>query len=304
MEEIYVEPEKCLDLRPSANGTGSRSSERRFHGALVLCLGLLSVCLLAFRIGFSVHSHGSSSRLAAELSAVKANLTERLNDSDHRVSLITADRDQLNISLITMTAELNRVQSLSKQNRDSLAAEFSAVKANLTERLKARDRQISSMSAERERLNASLIAKTEELNRIQSLSKQKKTCPTGWRKFSCSCYFLSSVSGSWERGRDDCRAKGADLVVIDSDEEQTFVSGLTQQSAWIGLNDREREGTWKWIDDSPLIKTYWRENQPDNGGGDPQWGEEDCVHFESGENSLWNDRSCSASLHWICEKIP
>ncbi|KAK2840213.1 hypothetical protein Q5P01_013953 [Channa striata] len=249
MEEIYlnVEPEKPQNLRPSANGTGSRSSERRFHGAVVLCLGLLSVCLLAVLIGVSVHNRGSSSRLAAELSAVKANLTERLNDSDHQVSLITADRDQLNIRLITMT---------------------------------------------------------EELNRLQSLSKQKKTCPTGWRKFSCSCYFLSSVSGSWERGRDDCRAKGADLVVIDSDEEQTFVSGLTQQSAWIGLNDREREGTWKWIDDSPLIKTYWRENQPDNGGGDPQWGEEDCAHVRSGENTLWNDLSCSASLHWICEKIP
>ncbi|KAK2840207.1 hypothetical protein Q5P01_013947 [Channa striata] len=71
-----------------------------------------------------------------------------------------------------MTVELNRLQSLSKQNSDSLAAELSAVKANLTERLKARDRQISSMSAERDQLNARLNAKTSELNRLQTLSKQ------------------------------------------------------------------------------------------------------------------------------------
>lgn len=30
--------------------------------------------------------------------------------------------------------------------------------------------------------------------------------------------FLSSESGSWVEGKEDCRSRGADLVVIDSDE--------------------------------------------------------------------------------------
>lgn len=40
--------------------------------------------------------------------------------------------------------------------------------------------------------------------------------------------------------------------------------------------------------------------QPDNGGGDPKWGEEDCVQVQT--DALWNDLSCSASIKWICEK--
>lgn len=47
-----------------------------------------------------------------------------------------------------------------------------------------------------------------------------QTCPTGWTMFNVSCYLLSNESGSWEKGRQDCRARGADLVIIDSHEEQ------------------------------------------------------------------------------------
>ena len=38
--------------------------------------------------------------------------------------------------------------------------------------------------------------------------------------FRRSCYLRSSKSDSWSRGRQDCIKKGADLVVIDSTEEQ------------------------------------------------------------------------------------
>ncbi|XP_067371555.1 CD209 antigen-like protein D isoform X2 [Channa argus] len=195
MEEIYVnvEPQKHLAPRPSTDETGSRSSQRRFYGAL-LFLGLLSGFLLAFLISLGVHYRDSSHRLAAELSAVKANLTERFQVSDGQLSLMTAERDQLNASLIAMTGERNRLQSLSKQR-------------------------------------------------------------------------------------------------------------LTQQPAWIGLNDKEVEGTWKWVDGTSLIKTYWKKDQPDNGGGSPLWGEEDCAHIRNEENNLWNDLSCTASLRWICEKL-
>ena len=53
-----------------------------------------------------------------------------------------------------------------------------------------------------------------------------------------------------------------------------------------------------------LTCRYWETNQPDNKGGDPKWGEEDCAHMRSGEITEynWNDRSCNISLRWICEK--
>uniref|UniRef100_A0A7N6BNF1 C-type lectin domain-containing protein n=1 Tax=Anabas testudineus TaxID=64144 RepID=A0A7N6BNF1_ANATE len=96
---------------------------------------------------------------------------------------------------------------------------------------------------------------TEERNRLQDLSKQKKTCPAGWTMFNCVCYLLSSKTGSWQTGREDCRQRGADLVVIDSAEVQTFLSRFTKQQTWIGLTDLENEGNWKWIDGTPPTLT-------------------------------------------------
>ncbi|XP_042281484.1 CD209 antigen-like protein C [Thunnus maccoyii] len=225
-----------VDSRTSTKRTGLGSSQRRFHGAVVFVLGLLSVFLLARLIGLGVH-----------YSVIIDNLTERLQDSNNKLSSVSEERDLL--------------------------------LANLTEI-------------------------TKEMEKLQSLSVQKKTCPAGWRMFRCSCYFLSSESGSWSRGRQDCREKGADLVVIDSTKEQTFLSNLTEVATWIGLTDRDKDGTWKWIDGTPLTLRYWETNEPNNGGGDPKVGEEDCVHIRSGKKTEdnWNDLSCVASLRWICEK--
>ncbi|XP_039674622.1 CD209 antigen-like protein C [Perca fluviatilis] len=236
MGDIYanVDYDKSVDPRLSTNQTGPRSSERRFHGAIVLCLGLLSVFLLAGIISLGVHS--------VELSSIKANLTERLQASDNKSSSLTEERDRLNSSLTEMAKELDRL-------------------------------------------------------------KQKKTCPAGWRMFSSSCYLLSAEKGSWEKGGQDCRERGADLVVIESSEEQTLLSDFIKKDTWywIGLTDRDEEGTWKWVDGTPLTLKNWRTGQPDNGGGDQQWVEEDCAHIGSTFTG-WNDLSCDYVMYWICEK--
>uniref|UniRef100_A0A8C6LX48 C-type lectin domain-containing protein n=1 Tax=Nothobranchius furzeri TaxID=105023 RepID=A0A8C6LX48_NOTFU len=128
-------------------------------------------------------------------------------------------------------------------------------------------------------------------------------CPRGWTVFTGSCYLLSTKSGSWDEGREDCRNQGADLAVIENDDEQAFLSTVNKNDAWIGLTDKETEGLWQWVDGSPLHLQYWLENQPDNGGSRLQrWGEEDCAHT-SNPKAFWNDLSCSASKMWICEKL-
>uniref|UniRef100_A0A3Q3N681 C-type lectin domain-containing protein n=1 Tax=Mastacembelus armatus TaxID=205130 RepID=A0A3Q3N681_9TELE len=150
------------------------------------------------------------------------------------------------------------------------AAELSTIKANLTERL-----------------------------------QDKKSCPAGWTMFRCSCYLLSTQSGSWDKGRQDCRDREAELVTIDSYEEQVFVSALNKKDTWLGLNDIETEGTWKWADGTALTVKYWFPGQPNNGNKDQRLGEEDCGHLyhakKADEN--WNDLRCNSILQWICEKM-
>uniref|UniRef100_A0A3B4UNM5 C-type lectin domain-containing protein n=1 Tax=Seriola dumerili TaxID=41447 RepID=A0A3B4UNM5_SERDU len=121
----------------------------------------------------------------------------------------------------------------------------------------------------------------------------------------CSCYFLSVQSGSWGKGRQDCRARGADLVIIDSLKEQEFLTkDIVKQESWIGLTDRNNEMTWKWIDGTPLTLKFWQKGQPDKGNGNPKWGEEDCAVIQPGmkADENWNDLRCDASRPWICGK--
>ncbi|XP_028993469.1 CD209 antigen-like protein E [Betta splendens] len=177
------------------------------------------------------------------------------------------------------------------------AAELFTIKANVTD-----------LTEERNQLKTNVTDLTEQRNQLkinitemQKLLKQKKACPAGWRMFGCSCYLLSSRSGPWTVGRNDCIRRGAHLVVIKSREEQTFVSGITKKAAWIGLSDRGHEGSWTWIDGTPLTSNsaqFWWKDEPNNSG---PTGDEDCVEI-TGYRARWNDMRCDASQRWICEK--
>uniref|UniRef100_A0A8C5FT66 C-type lectin domain-containing protein n=1 Tax=Gadus morhua TaxID=8049 RepID=A0A8C5FT66_GADMO len=72
----------------------------------------------------------------------------------------------------------------------------------------------------------------------------------GWMLHNKSLYRVSTTKKGWRASREDCQKRKADLVDINSREELAFVSRLMDTS-WIGLSDREKEGTHKWVDGTP-----------------------------------------------------
>uniref|UniRef100_A0A8C5FY32 C-type lectin domain family 4 member M-like n=2 Tax=Gouania willdenowi TaxID=441366 RepID=A0A8C5FY32_GOUWI len=78
-----------------------------------------------------------------------------------------------------------------------------------------------------------------------SSQQDNHQCPQAWLRFGYSCYFVSSERKNWDDSRRHCRQEEADLVIINSRAEQAFLSGLTA-SAWVGMTDRDQEGTWLW----------------------------------------------------------
>uniref|UniRef100_A0A3B3C874 C-type lectin domain family 17, member A-like n=1 Tax=Oryzias melastigma TaxID=30732 RepID=A0A3B3C874_ORYME len=170
---------------------------------------------------------------------------------------------------------------------------------NLSEISDSKNNVTEHLNAVIERLNSSLIKTTKKLMDF----KQGETgCPAEWIRFGSSCYFFSRDSKSWDEARNFCRAREADLVVINSKNEKTFVSAFRDTPVWIGLTDGAVEGTWKWVDGSSLTLPFWGEDQPDNGGGISSYGEEDCAEIRYGFPGSWNDVSCKNSMKWICEK--
>ncbi|XP_061888602.1 CD209 antigen-like protein E [Entelurus aequoreus] len=124
-------------------------------------------------------------------------------------------------------------------------------------------------------------------------------CPQGWLLFGSSCYYVSSQRKSWDSSRRDCLQRHADLVIINSRQEQAFLTGFTK-AAWIGMSDRVQEGNWIWVDGTPVNKDKleWSPGQPDGA-----FGGEDCGDLRTMINFLGlNDFNCSARSQWICEK--
>ncbi|XP_030204886.1 uncharacterized protein LOC115537252 isoform X2 [Gadus morhua] len=109
-----------------------------------------------------------------------------------------------------------------------------------------------------------------------------------------SVYLISTTKKNWTASREDCLQRNADLVVIDSREEQVFrfVSRLMGTS-WLGLSDRDTEGTFKWVDGTPMTSS-WRHGKPRVDGGAKY-----CV--VAGEDG-WSEEPCDRQHYWICEK--
>uniref|UniRef100_A0A4W5MPY9 C-type lectin domain-containing protein n=1 Tax=Hucho hucho TaxID=62062 RepID=A0A4W5MPY9_9TELE len=163
----------------------------------------------------------------------------------------------------------------------------------LTEERDQLQSSYNNLTEERDQLQSSYNNLTEERDQLQSsynnLTEERDHCPEGWQKFESSCYFLSTETKTWKESREDCLERGADLVIINRDKEQIWLC-----RAWIGLTDSVTEGTWRWVDDTPLTTP----------SGDPS-GEEDCaeIHKDWIPLKAWNDMSCGNKLNWICEKV-
>uniref|UniRef100_A0A3B3YVF3 C-type lectin domain-containing protein n=1 Tax=Poecilia mexicana TaxID=48701 RepID=A0A3B3YVF3_9TELE len=99
------------------------------------------------------------------------------------------------------------------------------------------------------------------------------TCEAGWEPHGGNCYYFSTSKSSWTDSRRSCTDLGSDLVKIDSREEQTFLMRKVREKIngvneiiWIGLTAVKTEGSWLWVNGSPLNTSFLGPNQPDCAG--------------------------------------
>ncbi|XP_056254917.1 CD209 antigen-like protein C isoform X1 [Seriola aureovittata] len=133
----------------------------------------------------------------------------------------------------------------------------------------------------------------------------KETCQAqgnktvaGWKRFRCSCYYKSTDMKNWNDSREDCQSIGADLVIINSKEEQEFVMKMNEHGAsWIGLQSEKikvwpEKWQWKWVDGSLPEYRAWQVGV-------------DVIPVD--RSTAYMDvqgwmRAKNGSKQWICEK--
>ncbi|CDQ96579.1 unnamed protein product [Oncorhynchus mykiss] len=188
-----------------------------------------------------LHLYSSQLHSASSPNSTVTLFIGRIRNQLTSSNTLTEERDQLQTCGNNLTEERDQLQTSNNtpnEERDQLQTSDNTLTKERTNQLQTR---YNTLTKERDQLQK----ETERLK--QSL------------KLGSSCYYVSTEKKSWEESRQDCRYRGADLVVIKNQEQQvcvcvTFVNWLcgVKNYVWIGLTDSVSEGTWKWVDYTPL----------------------------------------------------
>ncbi|KAJ8361833.1 hypothetical protein AAFF_G00418580 [Aldrovandia affinis] len=227
-----------------------------------------------------------------------------------RANNSTLDKDQLqrdNNSLNTQKDQLQRDYDSLNTQKDQLQRDNNSLNTQKDQL----QRDYDSLNTQKDQLQRdfdAVVVKFPVLDQYCPLRSQKRVCrpcPEGWEQRNSKCYYFSTVVKTWNDSRSDCLKQGADLVIIESKEEQDFIYKQTGGYVhWIGLSDSETEGTWLWVDGTPLQKdkAFWLTGEPDE-----HFGSEDCAAagrrwvLGDVEGDGWVDLPCHVLLRSVCE---
>uniref|UniRef100_A0A8C1TSH4 C-type lectin domain-containing protein n=1 Tax=Cyprinus carpio TaxID=7962 RepID=A0A8C1TSH4_CYPCA len=170
--------------------------------------------------------------------------------------------------------------------------------SNLTEERQQIFTNNTKVIAENEHLlnkNKILTEESEQIkNKFDKLQhgfyeQDQRTDNFKWIYYNFSFYYISSDWKSWSDSRQDCLNKQADLVIINTREEQEFLQKVVGSDYfWIGL---KKSGEWKWTDNSTLANGHWVTHYP--------YSYADCARMSS---TGWVNGGCTYPSKWICER--
>ncbi|XP_030625584.1 C-type lectin domain family 4 member E isoform X2 [Chanos chanos] len=233
---------------------------------------------------------------------------QKVNGVSERHAVLTLNSSQIRSELAQLRVDNTKLLAFKKELQDKHEEDSNTINSMRSEVDTHKSRFENLMS----RYKSLEEQKTKLEARISQLEGSCGQCPPKWELMNDTCYYFSVSSGNrgWNEGREDCRSKGADLAVIDTVEKQEFItkalrelrhssSHIYQNGYWIGLKDDVSEGTWRWLNGSELVTSYWMPGEPND-----DLGIEDCAAIYPAGNlrKSWNDVPCSHPLKWICEK--
>ena len=108
-----------------------------------------------------------------------------------------------------------------------------------------------------------------------------------------------SPSINWLDAQSSCAIWGGDLTSITTERENNYLNTLITSSVgncWIGLNDRDVEGMYTWIDGTVVSYTNWTSTPPNVA-------KNDCVQINNAGNGMWESVSCDMTLNaFLCKR--
>ena len=111
--------------------------------------------------------------------------------------------------------------------------------------------------------------------------------------------FEVSTPINWLDAQSSCAIWGGDLTSIITERENNYLNTIITSSVgncWIGLNDRDVEGTYTWIDGTTVSYTNWTSTAPTIANSN-------CVQINNAGNGMWESVSCDVTLNaFLCKR--
>ena len=133
---------------------------------------------------------------------------------------------------------------------------------------------------------------------VMALMHSGPECPAQFSLIGDTCYLqMKDTKLNWKDAEKKCQETDSHLALVKTglinDAVQSMVMGGT--GAWIGLSDKQTEGTWKFADGKKLGDwNKWKEGSPDGGE------EENCAVMS--QDGTWDDKNCTMEFNVICTK--
>ncbi|KAI1886045.1 hypothetical protein AGOR_G00209990 [Albula goreensis] len=292
-DPIYADVKTEKSDAPIPEAAASGTSEKNSPGfsppkPAIVCLGVLCALILSVSVAlcvyFSVTTHLINTDVMHELELLR----------DNQSSLIT-EYQGLKMLYANLTTETEMLESDVK----NLSTDYQMLK-NAYRNLTAEARAMNWTLERIFQFSNFPVDQWCPLKNSHTQVRECKPCLLHWMLFNSKCYLFSDGNqwNTWSNSRKNCLMSGADLVVIDSKEEQEFINSHSLSyydkwhGYWIGL--MTEDGTRRWVNGAPLTEEYWN----------PNFGQHSsCVLTNSSSNPLesWKSASCYMHNRWICE---
>lgn len=114
--------------------------------------------------------------------------------------------------------------------------------------------------------------------------------------YNGSEYVLTDRRVSWATAQAQAEAIGGNLVTINNANEEAWLRSQFggNQSFWLGINDRAREGNFEWVSGEAVDYTHWAGNGPDN-YYNQDYG---VIEWSGAEGSQWQDHYSSGGYEY------
>ncbi|KAM8728446.1 macrophage mannose receptor 1-like [Acanthopagrus schlegelii] len=129
---------------------------------------------------------------------------------------------------------------------------------------------------------------------------QNVGCKTGWKRHGSYCYFVGTVTKTFDEANAACKSTDSYLADVSNGVDNAFLVSLVgmrpEKHFWLGLSNQKNIEHFVWTNKDTVRYTHWNAEMPGHHQG--------CVAMTTGIFAgLWDVLPCTNTSKYICKHL-